>query len=243
MSIRALTLGVVALVCAVPAAAQERGTMEFGAFTSAASFNNDLSLKTAFGGGGRIGMFLDPRWSIEFEEAEMRATRPNGLADVNVGILSGRLVTVPFSSGSLSFLFGGGLGVSTETNFMHSYGPDLLVGAKYSLSNSTSLRVDGVVDWLANEQWKAYRSVRVGISLFRRPTAEVRTVTVVTPAPAPVMIVREDSVSAWETKRLRDRDAALRALRDSLSNVPVTVTPARAAPAQSIPVRKDPVKP
>jgi hypothetical protein len=239
MSIRALTLAIAALVCAVPAAAQERGTMEFGAFASGAQFNHDLSLKTGYGGGGRIGMFLDPRWSIEFEEAEMRATRPNGLNSVNVGILSGRLVTVPFSSGSLAFLFGGGLGVSTETNFMHSYGPDLLAGARFALSNSTSLRVDGVVDWLANEKWKAYRSVRVGVSLFRHPAAEVRTVTVVTPAPPPVMIVREDSVSAWETRRLRDRDAALRVLRDSLSNVPVSATPARTTPAQSIPLRKD----
>jgi hypothetical protein len=218
--------------------------MEFGAFASGASFNNDLSLKTGYGGGGRIGMFLDPRWSIEFEDAEMRATRPNGLKSVNVGILSGRLVTVPFSSGSLSFLLGGGLGVSTETNFMHSYGPDLLVGARYALSNSTALRVDGVYDWLANEQWKSYRSVRVGVSLFRRPAGEVRTVTVISPAPAPVMIAREDSVSAGETRRLRDREAAYRTLRDSLNNAPMAApAPARATPAQGIPIRKDAGKP
>ena len=69
--------------------------MEFGALASAATFDNSLSLKTGYGGGGRVGMFLDPCWSIEFEEAEMRAIRPNGLRDVNVGILSGRLVAVP----------------------------------------------------------------------------------------------------------------------------------------------------
>jgi len=75
--------------------------MEFGAFASAATFDNSLSLKTGYGGGGRAGMFFDPRWSIEFEDAEMRASRPNGLRDVNVGILSGRLVAVPIISGSL----------------------------------------------------------------------------------------------------------------------------------------------
>ena len=239
MSIRVIAVGLAALAWAAPAAAQQRGTMEFGAFGSAASFDNALSLKTGYGGGGRIGMFLDPRWSVEFEDAEMRASRPNGLADVNVGLLSGRLVAIPIRSGALSILVGAGAGVSTETNFLHSYGVDALVGAKLALSDRAAIRVDGVWDWLANEDWKSYRSVRLGLSLFRHPTPLTRVVTVTMPAPAPVMIVREDSVSAEETRRLRASEAALRALRDSLNNAP---PPARAVPAQTIPIRKD-VKP
>jgi outer membrane protein OmpA-like peptidoglycan-associated protein len=229
MSIRAFTVGVAALVWAVPAIAQQRGTMEFGAFGSAASFDNALSLKTAFGGGGRIGMYLSPRWSVEFEDAEMRASRPNGLNNVNVGLLSGRLVAVPVEAGAVSFLLGGGAGVSTETNFLHSYGVDGLVGMKLALSNSAALRIDGVWDWLANENWKTYRSVRVGLSLYRWPTRAIRTITVMAPAPAPAMAEHEDSVSAMETRRLRDRDAALSALRDSLNDAPVAV----AAPVTS----------
>ena len=221
MLLRVFTVGVAALVYAVPAAAQQRGTVEFGAFGSAASFDNELSLKTGYGGGGRVGVFLDPRWSIEFEDAEMRASRPNGLKDVNVGLLSGRLVAVPIQSGALSFLVGAGAGVSTETNFLHSYGVDALVGAKYALSNNAALRVDGVWDWLANEDWKTYRSVRLGISVYRHPSREVQTVAMMAPA-APMMMEHSDSVSAAETRRLRDRDAALRALRDSLNAVPVT---------------------
>jgi hypothetical protein len=244
MSIRAITVGIAALMWAVPAVAQERGTMEFGAFGSAASFDNDLSLKTGMGGGGRIAMYLDPRWSVEFEKAEMKATRPNNLADVNVGILAGRLMYNPLTYGKLSFLLGGGAGISTETNFMHSYGVDALVGAKVALTDNASLRVDGVVDWLANESWQTYKSVRVGISVFRRPAQRMRTVTVMSPAPAPIMVVREDSVSASETRRLRDRDAAFRVLRDSLNNAPVAapVAPAepRARSDQKIPFRKDP---
>src|SRR5680860_728923 len=119
MSMKALTLAVAALMWAVPAAAQQRGTMEFGAFGSIASFDNALSLESAYGGGGRIGMFLGPRLSIEFEDAEMRASRPHGLTDVNVGLLSGRLVAVPFQGGGLSFLLGAGAGASTEPNFLH----------------------------------------------------------------------------------------------------------------------------
>jgi hypothetical protein len=246
MSIRAFTVGIAALMWAVPAVAQERGTMEFGAFGSAATFDRDLSLKTGMGGGGRIAMYLDPRWSVEFEKAEMRATRPNNLADVNVGILAGRLMYNPLTYGKLSFLVGAGGGISTETNFMHSYGVDGLVGAKVALSDNASLRVDGVVDWLANESWQTYKSVRVGISVFRHPAQRTRLVTVMSPAPAPIMVVREDSVSASETRRLRASDAAFRVLRDSLSNAPVA-TPSPVAPAeprarsdQKIPIRKDP---
>jgi outer membrane protein OmpA-like peptidoglycan-associated protein len=229
MSFRAFTAVLGALVCAAPAVAQVRGTVEFGAFGSAASFDNALSLKSGYGGGGRVGMYLDPRWSIEFEDAEMRATRPNGLRDVNVGILSGRLVAVPMKAGSLSLLLGAGAGVSTETNFLHSYGVDVLAGVKKSVRSNMDLRADVVFDWLANENWKTYRSVRVGLSMYRHPArSEVRTVTVNVPSPAPppMMTTPADSVSAAETRRLRGRDAALQALRDSLRNNPPRPMPA-----------------
>lgn len=225
-------VGVMMLAWTVPAAAQQRGTVEFGAFGSAASFDKALTLTHAIGGGGRVGVYLDPRWSLEFEDAEMRAKRPGGLKSVNVGILSGRLVAVPVKAGAVSLLLGGGAGVSTETNFLHSYGVDALVGAKFALSNSAALRVDGVWDWLANEKWKTYRSVRVGLSLYRHPSERVRTVTVTTPAPPPVMMAREDSVSAAETRRLRDQEAALRALRDSLRTAPAPVSAADMATMQ-----------
>ena len=227
MSVRAVIAASAALMWALPMAAQERGTVEFGAFGSAATFDNALSLKTGYGGGGRAGIYLEPRLSMEFEDAEMRATRPNGLADVNVGILSGRLVAAPLSAGRLSFLVGAGAGVSTETNFMHTYGVDGLVGAKYALTDNAALRVDGVMDWLANQNWKTYRSVRIGLSLYRHPAHSVRIVSVA--APAPVLAAREDSVSAAETRRLRDRDNALTALRDSLRNAPAPPTAANVA--------------
>lgn len=227
MQKRSLAGGLALLVWAVPAVAQERGTMEFGAFGSAASFDKALTLNTALGGGGRIGMFLDPRWSIEFEDAEMRATRPGGLKDVNVGLLSGRLVAVPAKVGRVSFLLGAGAGVSTETNFLHSYGVDALAGVKIGLNDRAAIRVDGVWDWLANEQWRTYRTVRAGVTLYRHPARRTQTVTVTSPA-----IAHTDSVSAAETRRLRERDAALRALRDSLSRAPAPASPADMATMQ-----------
>ncbi len=224
-------IAIATLAWAAPAAAQERGTMEFGAFGSAATFNNDLSLKTGYGGGGRIGMFLDRHWAIEFEDAEMRASRPNGLKNVNVGILSGRLVVTPFPDGALTFHVGAGAGGSTETNFLHSYGVSALLGAKLALTENASLRLDGLVDWLEEPDLITYKSLHFGISLFRRPGAQVRTVTTMMPAPMMTMAAHEDSVSASETRRLRERDAAFRALRDSLRNAPVAHAPSPATVA------------
>ena len=173
MSIRALTIGIATLVLAVPAAAQQRGTMEFGAFASGANFEHSLSLATGYGGGGRVSMFLDPRFSLEFEDSEMRATRPNGLKDVNVGILATRLVVSSLRVGSATMFFGAGAGVSTETNFLHSYGVDGLAGLRFALSDHAAFRADAVVDLLANNGWKTYQSVRIGISWFRHPDVVV----------------------------------------------------------------------
>ena len=206
-----------ALLLALPLAAQERGSIEFGAFGSAASFDNSLSLKTGYGGGGRLGAYLTPRWSIEFEDAEMKATRPNGLKNVNVGLLTGRLVGN--TPGNFSLIAGAGAGLSTETNFLHSYGLGGLAGFKVKMGPNAAFRVDATMDWLANNNWKSYRSVRAGISLYRHPTRSTRTVMMA--GVPPMAMEHSDSVSAAETRRLRDRDAAYSALRDSLANARV----------------------
>jgi peptidoglycan-associated lipoprotein len=216
-------------VPAVPAAAQDRGTMEFGAFATAGSFDNSLSLKSGFGGGGRIGMFLDPRLSTEFEMGEMRATRPTGLSDVNVGILSARLTAVALKSGSVSFLLGAGAGVGTETWFMHSYGVNALAGLKFALNDHAAVRVDIQNDWLANYSWKSYQRLTLGLSMYRNPFHEVRTVTVVGP-PAPVA-PRSDSVSAEEQARRRRVERDYRALRDSLAQAKAVAPPPSSASA------------
>jgi outer membrane protein OmpA-like peptidoglycan-associated protein len=223
MSLRAITIGVAALAWAVPAFAQQRGTVEIGAFATVGSFDNSLSLKNGFGGGGRIGAFLDPRWSIEAEAGEMRATRPSGLADVNVGILSTRLTAVAIKAGAVSILVGAGAGVGTETWFLHSYGVNALVGMKIALGKEAALRIDAQQDWLANYNYKAYQRVSLGLSFYRELFRTVRADTVRIPGPAATCercVQRADSVSAAETRRLRDRDDQLRALRDSLSRVP-----------------------
>lgn len=219
MSLRTLTIAFAALVIAVPAAAQQRGTIEFGAFGSVGRFDKALTLDQGYGGGGRVGAFLTPRTSLEFEKGEMRASRTLGLKDVNVGILSARLTQIFARSGKLSLLIGAGAGASTETNFMHTYGVNALLGMKIALSDNAALRADLIGDWLANEDWKAYQRLQVGLSLYRNPSHVTRIVKVEAPA-----MMHSDSVSAEEQARLRRAEAAYRALRDSLSR-PRTVAP------------------
>jgi peptidoglycan-associated lipoprotein len=115
---------------------------------------------------------------------------------------------------------GAGAGVGTETNFLHTYGLNGLVGAKLALTNSVSLRADGIVDWLANNNWKSFKSAHLGLSVYRHPAVSVvtRTVTVAGPATVTVATVqRPDSVSAEEQARLRRIEGDYRDLRDSLA--------------------------
>jgi peptidoglycan-associated lipoprotein len=226
MSLRTFAVSLAALVLAVPVAAQQRGTIEFGAFGSAGKFDNGLTLDKGMGGGGRIGAYLTSRVSLEFEKGEMRATRTLGLKDVNVGILTGRLTTILARSGKLSLLAGVGAGASTETNFMHTYGLDGLLGAKIALSDNAALRVDLINAWLANEKWKTYQSLHVGLSLYRNPSHSTRIVKVEVPGPA-----RADSVSAEEQARRQKELADYRALRDSLSQPKLMVVPASSSMA------------
>jgi outer membrane protein OmpA-like peptidoglycan-associated protein len=214
---RAITIGAASLICALPALAQERGTVEFGAFGSAGTFNKTMTLDKGFGAGGRVGVYLDPRISIEFEDAEMKATRTLGLADVNVGQLSGRLVAAVAKSGGFSLLLGAGAGSSTETNFMHTYGLNALLGAKFAVGEHAAIRVDAISDWMANYDWKSNQSVRLGLTLYRSPNHSVR-IKEVAVAAAPY-VQRPDSVSAEEQGRRRRFERDYRELRDSVNNI------------------------
>ena len=225
-------IGAVVLLGATQAAAQERGTVEFGAFGSAGRFDNGLTLKNGYGGGGRVGVFLDPRIALEFEKGEMRASRTLGLADVNVGIVAAHAVLTPYRSGAVSLHLGAGAGASTETNFLHSYGVNALVGGQLALNDQVAFRVDAISDWLANNDWKSFQRLHVGLSFFRQPNKVVQVVE--RQMAAVPFTQRPDSVSAEEQARRRRAEQDYRMLRDSLSRVqPVAAAAPAPAPAAS----------
>ena len=208
----AIMVGTAALVAAAPATAQHRGTVEFGAFGSGTSWDNSLNMNSSFGAGARLGVFFTPRLSAEFEGGGGSASR-DGLEDVNVGLLAGRVTYVPFKTSGVSFLLGVGAN-HTDTYFFESYGVDGLLGAKIRLSNSIALRLDGIQSWMANGNG-ANRSLHLGLSFYRNPGVNTVTNTVMVPGPQSTQ--RPDSVSAYETQRLRAAAAGYVVLRDSLN--------------------------
>ncbi len=175
-------------------------------------------------------MFLDPRWALEFEGSEMRASRPGGAANANVGVLSGRLVNTLFRGDVVSILAGAGAGGSTETSFLHSYGVNAMLGAKFAVSERAAIRVDAVADWLANYKWKSNQRLQVGMTFARSPNHTVRIVNV--PVAAAPYVQQPDSVSAEEQARRRRMAQEYRDLRDSLNRAPAPAAmPASSAAA------------
>src|SRR5688500_9947661 len=198
MSYKFIALGVAALVAASPVQAQRRGTVELGAFGAATSYDNSLVINNGFGGGLRVGAFLDPRWAIEFDGSGMGASRSNGFADIHVTSLSARLALTPVVIGRLSWVVAAGA-VHTDYGTRSSYGMTGLLGAKLPLSERVALRVDAITDYMPDRK-DTNIGFRAGLSFFRQPGTRVQTVNVVGP-PAPVTM-RQDSASATEQRRL-----------------------------------------
>jgi len=211
---RSITVGVAVLIAAAPAVAQTRGTMEFGGFASVGTFDSKVGMDNGFGGGGRVGMFLTPRFSIEVDGGAMRAGRSPGFVgspDVNVGLLYARGLWAPVMWGRSALILGAGI-THVDYSFFESYGFSALGGVKLGLSPSMVFRVDGIADFLANSP-HTNLGLRVGLSFYRRPSRAVDTVNVFNNVAAPY---RADSVSAAETRRLRNTAADYTRLRDSL---------------------------
>lgn len=221
MSYKFIALGVAALVAAAPVQAQRRGTLELGAFGGATSYDNSLSINSGSGGGLRIGAFLDPRWSVEFDGSGMGAGRPIGFQnDVHVTSLSARLGLTPVVTGPLSWLISAG-GVHTDYSTQSSYGVSGLLGVKYAIGDRVALRADFITDYMLKRK-DTNTGFRAGLSVFRHPATRVQTVTVAGP---PSVVTYQDSVSATEQRRLRTIDARYVALRDSLSRTKLVVPP------------------
>ena len=208
-----LAAGVAALVSAAPVAAQQRGTVEFGAFGTRTSYDNSLGMNSNFGFGGRVGAFIVPRLSVEFEVDGGKATRTLGRADVNTANQTARLTLVPLRLGHrIAFLAGVGID-HADTHFFESYGYQGLLGVKLGLSDNLAIRVDGIYSHLANLGGNN-KSLHFGLVMYRHPGAKMTTVYRTAAAvPGPVYT---DSVSAAETARLRLIAINYQALRDSL---------------------------
>jgi peptidoglycan-associated lipoprotein len=211
--VRVVAVGFVIVAFAAPLIAQERGTVEFGGFASNTFFDKDLALTSSWGAGGRVGAFLHPRLSVEFEGSATSATRNSGFGNVSVGILSGRFTAVALKSGRLSVLLGAGVD-QTDSPVVESYGLHGLLGAKFALQNTGDLRLETIRSYMVHGKGTNI-GIHVGLSFYRNPFNRITRVTDTVAAAA-----RPDSVSAYETNRLRGIAVRYRSLRDSLSGRP-----------------------
>jgi peptidoglycan-associated lipoprotein len=211
-----ITVGVAALVLAAPASAQlHRGTVEFGGFGSRTSYASGLGMNAAWGGGGRVGAFITPSFSLEFEGGASHATRDAGLQPVKSSILAMRALIVPITIGRLGVMVGGGID-HTDTYFIESYGAHGLLGGRFRLTDNLSLRASGVLSRMANGNY-TNKSLHFGFATFRSPRRVTTTEYINRDVVGPSVAQRPDSVSAYETARLRTATRNYQQLRDSLA--------------------------
>jgi hypothetical protein len=162
--IKTTGIAAILLLAALPASAQERGTIELGVFGNTTSFDSDLNMNDSWGGGGRVGAFLLPWLSIEGEIGHKSAARSLGLHDVGVEALAARVLAAPLRFRAASLLVGAGV-VHTDWEAGESDGLQGLVGLKYDLGNFAALRVDAMMDF--NRDDVRNLSSQLGISVYR----------------------------------------------------------------------------
>jgi hypothetical protein len=199
MSLRtiAAAAGAFMLMTAAPANAQERGTIEFGAFGNYSNYDDDLRMDNGWGGGARVGAFIFPRLSVEFEGGRKKALRPLGLGNLDVEPFVARLLAAPLELGPLGLLLGAGI-THTDWKTDESDGFQALVGLKFGLGSLAVLRADAVMDF--NDNKRRNKAIQVGLSFYRHPGGRV--------APAVTTLTRVDTVRSVRVDTVRAAAAA-----------------------------------
>ncbi len=173
-----------ALLLAAPVVAQQPGTLILGGFGQYTMFDDNLSLKDAFGYGGRIGAFISPN---AFLEAEGSYTAPDwdGGAplnrDVKYGPISARLMfAFPFMAGSgfnAGFQVGGGAVLSSYrigSGYTYNYGAEGALGFTAAFGGFTALRLQALVDYMPTSEPDATMNFRfqAGLDFWPDPASQ-----------------------------------------------------------------------
>lgn len=143
MKLRVLVVAAVSLLLLTrPAASQKAGTIEVGGFGRFTDYDNSLPFTNKVGVGGRIGVFLPVRFSVEGD----LSTTSNDASGTTVKYTPMHVMLLyNYPLGESSVLVGGGYahnkyasgGVNTTDN-----GIAMIVGLRYRLHNMVALRLD-----------------------------------------------------------------------------------------------------
>jgi len=224
-----LTLCLAAVVAAAPASAQ--GSIEFGGFGSYTRFDNSLTLKDQPGAGGRLSVISGAGFNTWILEAE-GAYATQGVGPLTFRYIPARarmMYALPLGGGA-SFMLGGG-GVRNDYSMgsgsVVEWGYTGLAGFRVKLGSFMSLRVEGLVDYIANptnesptlkENYNTGLQAGLSFPLYtdhgpvRQPKPEKA-------APAPREEVREAPAPSVDADKDGVADAA-----DACSNTPAGAT-------------------
>ncbi|MGH7618523.1 MAG: peptidoglycan-associated lipoprotein Pal [Gemmatimonadaceae bacterium] len=151
---RLCVVALVGFVIARPSAAQNAGNVEVGGFGQYTHADDAWHVKSGFGLGGRLGVFVTHRWALEgdasFSTFSNQAPRASG--NTQQETFAGRLMyNIPFGMGSTTNQFMLGAGVGGQRFAGHSdfsASPD--VGLRFVFGNYVALRFDGLVEYVEN---------------------------------------------------------------------------------------------
>jgi outer membrane protein OmpA-like peptidoglycan-associated protein len=222
-------LGLASFVAPIlsPAAAQQGGTFELGAFVQASYFEESLRFERGSGGGGvRLGFFPVRNLELEAEGAFVPTQGPGGIDVSYMPLRAHLLYNLPVGEHG-AFLFGGGY-------VRNEFGRDLdasesggtgFLGARLGLPGRLVIRLATYIDYIPSPDIALYPApalepdhnvnwgIRVGLGfLFGRGAAPPeRQEAVRQPRQDSLAMARQDSLA----RAARADSLRLRAVRDS----------------------------
>ena len=163
-----------AALTAGPAAGQRPGTVELGAFGRYTKFDRSLGWDNAFGGGGRLGVFIAPGLALEASAAYVSVNGPLNNKIHLVPINARLLYAVPLAN-QVALLLGAGYVRNNYTNTTGSWedGASGLLGLRFGVAGRVALRLEAVEDFFpspfnqsstTSNNWNA--TVQAGLSML-----------------------------------------------------------------------------
>ncbi|HXF96653.1 MAG TPA: outer membrane beta-barrel protein [Gemmatimonadales bacterium] len=164
-------------VPAWPAAAQERGTVEAGAYLRFTEYDNSLGFDNTVGPGGRLAVFVLRGLAIEADLSRTSTENPGGASVTHTPLRvmvqysapTGRGVHLVVGAGYLRNRYGGDLDVTEQ-------GLAGTIGLRVRLRDMVSLRVDASGDYIGHPANQDQHNVlnrnlgfQAGVSLLVNP--------------------------------------------------------------------------
>ena len=188
---RHLVMASLLALTAAPAMAQNKGTIEIGAFVKFTDYDNSFGTArknaNSWGGGGRLGYFLGSKWALELDGS----ANATDVIEFFNGFESTALTYYPFhlrlvfnqrlgENSPFTWLLGAGPGynrygkdVAGEPGFKgDDWGLGALTGFRAMLTNWLAFRIDGTLDYIPSPnngsdeivtQWAMKEVERMGL--------------------------------------------------------------------------------